>query len=176
MTTVSGGGPTFIRWQWSGTAFGVTCEGAEGSAGISEKYIAAMEKALLPFMSKVNVTLTGCYVSAPLGKGCKVAGGTIPLNTMEGDSISVGADPKIELKPKSEFGGSLGTVTFEGCSPAFINGSFGMTNASLYATLGNIPHKLGLVQNTLTMQGFPAKYEGASYLNDSSGNRVALIP
>jgi hypothetical protein len=51
-----------------------------------------------------------------------------------------------------------------------------MTNASLYATLGNIPHKLGLVQNTLTMQGFPAKYEGASYLNDSSGNRVALIP
>jgi hypothetical protein len=159
------GGITHIRWQSSGLAYGVVCTDSSGIGDVGDNKGGMLVKNL-------QMTLSGCTVSAPAGHGCKVADGKIYLNPIEGSAIELGSNPRIELKPSE---GKLGQITFEGCTPAFLNVSYPMESASFYATMG-AQNAFDLEQKTLVMMGWEAKWESFAFLKDSSGALAAFRP
>jgi len=120
------------------------------------------------------LTYKNVTVTAPAGKGCKVAGGTITSKKLA--ATTKGLTNQIKFSP---FEGTTFTeVTIEGCSVAALNHVYPVTGSIIGNTEGtttNLTHTATTTQGTLFFFGQKVGIEVQTTLKRSStGNGVAL--
>jgi hypothetical protein len=121
-----------------------------------------------------TITYTGCTVTKPAGRECKVKNGTVTTNLLKAGTIATAN--KLEFKPNS--GTEFAKVPIEGClnnkPPAAEYPVSGSLVANTSGATTTTEHGAITTQGTLTFGGNAAGIEGALTISMEGGNPIFL--
>jgi hypothetical protein len=150
--------PGILKGTAAGVATTIECTTVSSEGGMAENRKSG-EEMFAHFEGKLHYS--GCIVTAPAGKGCKVAsGGTILTNQLTGRTIGGG---KVKIEPKA--GETFTEIKIEGCSVAGLNNTFPVAGSVEAKTNGATivcTHAEVTTQGKLKFAGQKAGLEGAS--------------
>jgi hypothetical protein len=167
---VSGSKPFAFGWNTSGVPIAVSCSSQSGSGQV-ENPGGISPAALVGTTFK----LSGCTVTQPAGKGCKVSGESVSTQNLKA-AATESAKPRT-LKFQPTFGTQVLTFAMTGCSTEILNtnwiiaGSFegidGLTTSSLEFT----KERTG----GLTVGAFTAYMEGTLKIETTPGKEALKL-
>lgn len=146
----------------SGIKFVVSCSGLEGSGGFKN-----VEKGGA-VGSEIGISLTGCVVSEPAGKGCKVPASikSAPLSAETGEST-------LTYSPAS--GTKFTTVSVSGCSVSALNGEKEVTGTATSVVPEMGPQQFTAESSSLKFAGQKATFVGSFSTKNLGGETVAFV-
>lgn len=149
--------PAILKGTAAGVGVAIKCTTVGGEGPVKNAETAGGE---MYVHTEGSFQFTGCEVTSPAGKGCKVNGGAFTTTTLTGTSEGQGDAVKITPKGGTEFG----SVKIEGCSIAGLNNTFpisGSLKAEVNGATLTMTHEGSTTQGTLKFAGGKAGLEGA---------------
>ncbi|MGD9736123.1 MAG: hypothetical protein AB7V58_11035 [Solirubrobacterales bacterium] len=137
----------------SGVVTEVQCTTAEGEGEIGNEGTSASGTG--------TVEYTGCTVTKPAGKGCKVSGGEITTNLL---ALTTAGQTGTNVKISPNSGTEFASVKIESCSVPALNNTFPVTGSLIATANGAVlstTHSGITSQNTLKFGGVKAGIEAA---------------
>ena len=121
-----------------------------------------------------TIEYTGCTVTLPAGKGCKVTGGAVTTKNLAATTSGQG---KNEVKFTPNEGTEFASIPIEGCSNEALNNTFPVTGSLVATATGatlSTTHAGVTAQNTLKFGGVKAGLEGTITISMKEGNPITL--
>lgn len=155
-----------LKGALSGVETEIQCTAVEGEGELTNTETSVSGTATAGY--------SGCSVTKPSGKGCKVKGGAV--TTKELSATTVGqTENNVQFTPKS--GTEFASIPIEGCSVESLNNTFPVTG-SLVATAAGATlttvHAAITVQNALKFGGVKAGLNGTVTVKTSTGTIAAI--
>lgn len=113
--------PAILKGTLAGVATSIECTTVNGT-GEEENSEAGGEMFIT---GTTTLVFSGCQVTAPAGKGCKITGGEITTSTLSG--TTKGQGDAVNVTPLE--GTQLASVKIEGCSISALNNTFAVTGS-----------------------------------------------
>lgn len=144
----------------AGVKFGVSCSSLKGTAEIENSEGKAIGEG--------SMTLTGCVVSEPAGKGCEVPAeiGTTSLKLQTGETT-------VTYSPAS--GAKFTTVKVSGCSVSALNGEKEVTGTATAVVPEMGPQQFTSTSSALKFGEQKVTLVGSFGLEDSEGGIDAFV-
>jgi hypothetical protein len=166
-----GGSKAFVLgWNTSGVPISISCSSQSGTGQLENPGGGGAAT-----LSETTFKLSGCTVTQPAGKGCKVSGETVSTQNLKA-AATESAKPRT-LKFQPTFGTSILTFVMTGCSTEILNatwiiaGSFegidGLTTSSLEFTKAST--------GALTVGAFTAFLEGTLKIETSPAHEALKL-
>jgi hypothetical protein len=161
--------PSRLKGKLSGVETELECTGLSGEGELMNNSGEGTEWV----EGKGKIHYTGCSVTKPAGKGCKVKGSKVDTEELSATTKGQAAS-KLAFSPVGE---KFANITIEGCSVAALNNTFPVTGSLVADTNGattTTTHAGITAQKTLTFGGNPAGLEGALTITMFEGNPISL--
>jgi hypothetical protein len=157
-----------LKGQLSGIATEVQCTSSHGTGTLTNSVTSASGSGTIKY--------TGCTVTVPSGKGCKVEGGAITTETLSATTAGQ-TTGTLKLSPKSP-ATRFALVSIEGCTEGLPADGFYPITGSAVAELSGatikLTHANTTTQNTLKFGGVKAGIEGSLTLSKEGGDPIAF--
>jgi hypothetical protein len=158
--------PSILKGTAAGVATAIECTTVSSEEGTFENRVDAGG---MFAHAEGKLVYSGCIVTAPAGKGCKVGGGgVITTNKLTGRTINGG---KVRIEPVPAKAPIFVEIPIEGCSVGGLNNKFpveGSVEANTNGATITGTHAEVTTQNKLKFAGQKAGLEGAITLEAHS--------
>jgi hypothetical protein len=162
---VSGTSAVTLGWTMSGVGISISCSSQSGSGSLENPTGGGAGNL------SGTLKLSGCTVTKPAGKGCKISGGSITTNSLKGMATEPEEKPLVKLQPSS--GTTLFSMTMEGCSTSGLNQTYVVTGSFQGILLpSNSSLEFTKASTTgITVNGLQGSLEGTLKIQTTTGAR-----
>jgi len=158
--------PSILKGALSGVETELQCTGLSGTGELTNAEASVSGTGV--------ITYTGCSVTKPSGKGCKVNEAKVVTKKLAATTVGQAAN---NLKFTPNEGTEFASIKIESCSNEALNNTFPVTGSLVATTSGattTTTHAGITTQNTLKFGGVKAGLEGSLTISMEGGDPIVL--